>query len=287
MTLQNSALGWGGALIAASLALSLFAAPAASAETADLFTISGVKLDGSAASTNAARDLAMAQGRTLAWSELFRRLTAQDQWGQQPKLTDNELSRLISLSEVRNERHNSNRYLAEATFHFSAAEVSKLLRGSNSGSTEPLDSSPMIAITTLSSGLPDGVTEANELKILPPIDKGIRASLTADVRFNSLENWARIRAQSALVTGIAGLDVIGLSPHEAEVDLTYFGPIEDLPQAMARQNLKLSDSAGHYTLELENAATVADEPAETLGVPLVTRLLRATYPIAAAQQGGH
>jgi hypothetical protein len=71
-----------------------------------------------------------------------------------------------------------------------------------------------------------------------------------------LENWGKIRTQSALVAGIADLNVIGLSLHEAEIDLTYFGPIEDLAQAMARQNLRLSDSAGHYTLELGDAATV-------------------------------
>src|ERR1700676_1376088 len=127
MTLQGSASRWRGALVPLLLALSILAAPAASAETADLFTVTGVKVDASAASTNAARDLAMAQGRTLAWSELFRRLTAQDQWGQQPKLTGNELSRLILLSEVHNERRNTRRYLAELTFHFSEAEVLKLL----------------------------------------------------------------------------------------------------------------------------------------------------------------
>ena len=49
--------------------------------------------------------------------------------GTPPKLTDNELSRLISSYEVRNERRNSKRYLAEATFHFGQTEVSKLLQG--------------------------------------------------------------------------------------------------------------------------------------------------------------
>jgi hypothetical protein len=100
-----------------------------------------------------------------------------------------------------------------------------------------------------------------------------------------LANWAKIRVQSALVAGIAGLDVIGLSLHEAEVDLAYFGPIEDLPQAMARQNLELSNSAGHYTLELGPAATVANERTEALAVPLVRRL-PATSPLVAAQQSG-
>ena len=273
MTLQNSASRRRGALVPVFLALSMLAAPAASAETGDRFTVSGVKVDASAASTNAARDLAMAQGRSLAWSELFRRLTAQDQWGQQPKLSDNELSRLIPSSEARNERRNSKRYLAEATFHFSEAGVSRLLRGPDLGLTEPPDSTSMIALSAVKDGLPS-------------IDSGIRAVLTADVRFDSLANWAKIRAQSARVAGIAGLDVVGLSLHEAEIDLTYFGPIEDLPRAMARQNLKLSDSAGHYTLELGPAATIASGPTEAPAVLLARRLLAPTSTLAAVQQSG-
>jgi hypothetical protein len=273
MTFQVSVSRWRGALLPVFLALSILAAPAASAETADLFTVSGVEVDASAASTNAARDLAMAQGRTLAWSKLFRRLTAQDQWGQQPKLADDELSRLIPLSEVRNERRNTRRYLAEATFHFSQAEVGKLLRGLNDGLSEQPESSPMIP-------------EINNPEHVSSINYGIRAILTADVRFDSLENWVKIRAQSALVKEVADLDVIGLSLHEAEINLTYFGPIEELPKAMAGQNLELSNSAGHYTLELSPAATVANEPAEILAMPLVRRLLPPTSPLAAAQWSG-
>jgi hypothetical protein len=82
------------------------------------------------------------------------------------------------------------------------------------------------------------------------------------------------------------LDVIGLSLHEAEINLTYFGPIEELPKAMAGQNLELSNSAGHYTLELSPAAAVANEPAEILAMPLVRRLLPPTSPLAAAQWSG-
>jgi hypothetical protein len=263
------------------LALSIFAAPAASAQTVDPFTVSGVKVAASARSTNAARDLAMAQGRSLAWSELFRRLTAQHQWGNQPMLADTELSRLIPLSEVRNERRNTTRYLAEATFHFNQTEVEKLLRGLNDGLMERPESSPMIALTPANTGSPDRVTEINEPKRLSSVNDGIRAILTADVRFNSLESWAKIRAQSALVTEISDFDVVGLSVQGAEIDLTYLGPMEDLTKAMARQNLELSNSSGHYTLELRNAATAANEPAQILAVLPRKTVASAGLPAAA------
>jgi hypothetical protein len=273
MTLQASASRWRGTLDPVFMALSILAAPEASAQTADLFTVSGVRVAAAAASTNAARDLAMAQGRSLAWSELFRRLTAQDQWGNQPKLADNELSRLIPLSEVRNERRNTTHYLAEATFHFSQTGVEKLLRGPNDGLIERPESSSMIPPTPGNTGSLDPFTQMDESKRLSTINYGIHATLTADVRFDSLENWAKIRAQSARVTEISDFDVVGLSVHGAEIDLTYLGPMEDLTKAMARQNLELSNRAGHYTIELGHAATVANEPAEILAVPLVRRLL--------------
>ena len=111
----------------------------------------------------------------------------------------------------------------------------------------------------------------------------MRALLTADVRFESLENWTKIRAQSVLVEEVAVFDVIGLSLQEAENDLTYFGSAEELPKAMARQNLKLSNSDSHYTLELGNAPTAADEPTKILVMPLVRGLPLPTPPLAAEQ----
>jgi hypothetical protein len=268
MALRNRAWRWRGTLAPVFLAVSILAASAASAETPDLFTVSGVKIAASAESTTTARDLAMAQGRSLAWSELLLRFTAEDQTGTLPKLTDNELSHLISSFEVRNERRNSKRYLAEATFHFSQTEVSNLLHGSKVVLAEPSGSLRMIRLTAGKTGLLNRLTGINELKSLSSINYGMRVFLTTDVRFDSLEDWVKIRTQSALVQEIADMDVIGLSKHAAEIELTYFGPIEDLPKAMARQNLKLSNSAGQYTLELGPLASAANDPAEMPAGPL-------------------
>ena len=63
------------------------------------------------------------------------------------------------------------------------------------------------------------MTGIKELKSLSLINYGMRVFLTTDVRFDSLEDWAKIRAQSALVQEIADMDVIGLSKHEAEIEM--------------------------------------------------------------------
>ena len=105
-------------LIPTLLALGLVSAAhgegiTAAAGAADLFTISDVKVDATATSPRAARDLAMAQGRPLAWSKLFRRLTVEGAWASQPQLADGQLLGLIGSVEAGNERRNTTRYLAD------------------------------------------------------------------------------------------------------------------------------------------------------------------------------
>src|SRR3954468_18640803 len=84
----------------------------------DLFTVTGTKVDASAESAIAARDLAMTQGRPAAWTKLYRRLTAAPMWAKQPQLDENALLRLIRSFEVSGERRSTTRYLADVTFHF-------------------------------------------------------------------------------------------------------------------------------------------------------------------------
>jgi hypothetical protein len=77
-----------------------------------------------------------------------------------------------------------------------------------------------------------------------------RARLTADVEFDSLDDWAKIRKQLGAVRAVSGLDVIGLSLHEAEVELTYSGRPEQLRDALAQQDLSLDNAQGQFTLQL-------------------------------------
>jgi hypothetical protein len=77
-----------------------------------------------------------------------------------------------------------------------------------------------------------------------------RARLTADVQFDSLDDWAKIRKQLGAVRAVSDMDVIGLSLHEAELALTYSGRPEQLRDAMAQQDLNLINAQGQYTLQL-------------------------------------
>jgi hypothetical protein len=107
-------------------------------------------------------------------------------------------------------------------------------------------------------GIADAITDkaAEAWKNRSSVDYGSRARLTADVQFENLEQWAKIRASLSNVRAISDLDVIGLARNEAEIDLAYFGRVEQLRDAMAQQNLTLAASPDGYTLQLRG--TTAD-----------------------------
>jgi len=333
----------------------VFGAVAADAAPApDLFTVAGVKVDATAESATAARDIAMDQGRPVAWTRLFRRLVAQGNWSKQPQLDENTLLRMVRSFEVANERRSTTRYLAEVTYHFNPAAIRAALRQAGVPYTEararPALVIPVIAgkpgvdpmgpwfaawkDPVMQQGLvpfvlpasdpqdeevlsrPD-IVQADWASVAPlarrynaaevviavasedaktvqmvelsptqrvpasfayanssfPADAEVvaekayetwktrsavnfstRARLTADVRFDSLDDWAKIRKQLRSVRAVSDVDVLGLSLHEAEVGLNYFGRPEQLRDALAQQDLSLINAEGQYTLQLSGSS---------------------------------
>jgi hypothetical protein len=105
------------------------------------------------------------------------------------------------------------------------------------------------------SALADAVTEkvAETWKGRSSVDYATRARLVTDVQFNSLEEWSRIRTQLGAVRAISDFEVLGLARNEAEIDLGYFGRVEQLRDAMAQQNLSLVPGPEGFTLQLSGA----------------------------------
>ncbi|MBI1209937.1 MAG: DUF2066 domain-containing protein [Alphaproteobacteria bacterium] len=94
----------------------------------DLWTVSNVQVDATGTSPSTAKDAAMGQGRQIAWTQLFRRMTPANEWARQPQLASNELELLVKSFDVANERHSSTRYLATVTFRFNPITVRSALR---------------------------------------------------------------------------------------------------------------------------------------------------------------
>lgn len=97
---------------------------------------------------------------------------------------------------------------------------------------------------------------AEAWKTRTSLDFSTRGHLVADVQFNSLAQWARIRAQLRAVRAVSDVDVVGLAANEAEIDLTYFGRVEQLQEALAQQSLTLTGSPAAYTLQLGAIAAI-------------------------------
>ena len=88
-------------------------------------------------------------------------------------------------------------------------------------------------------------------------ERNLRA--VADVSFDSLEDWAKIRAQLGSTRAVSDYDVLGLALHEAEISLSFFGRPEQLRDTLAQQNLTLTNSGGQYQLQL-GGTTAANAP---------------------------
>jgi hypothetical protein len=91
----------------------------------------------------------------------------------------------------------------------------------------------------------------------PIVDGSTGTHLTADVRFDTLQDWATLRARLGAVKSVTKMDVVGLALHEAQIDLAYSGQLEPLRDALKQENLELSSIAGQYMLE-NRTATAAN-----------------------------
>jgi hypothetical protein len=100
------------------------------AQENSLFTVSGVHVDASGASSTEALNTAIAQGRSKAFQIVYRRLTRQADWPRQPQLDAAGLLRLSRGYSIANERRSTTRYVADVTYMFNPEAVARLLRAS-------------------------------------------------------------------------------------------------------------------------------------------------------------
>lgn len=118
------------------LALAWALAAIVPARAEDLYTVSSVHVDASAASSAEALNLAIAQGRPRAWQILYRRLTRQQDWARQPSLDAAALVRLSRSYLPANERRSTTRYVADVTYMFNPESVARTLRDANIAFTQ-------------------------------------------------------------------------------------------------------------------------------------------------------
>ncbi|CAO3452617.1 hypothetical protein [Azospirillum argentinense] len=126
-------------------------APAA-VPAADPFTVTGVKVDVSAANANAARDQAIRDAQVKAWAELYKRLvpTATSV----PRVSDIELARLVQGFEIDDEKVSATRYVGSITVRFRPNPVRETLAGGGQQYVEPPARPYVILPVTVVDGRP-------------------------------------------------------------------------------------------------------------------------------------
>lgn len=115
-------------------ALWAFAPGAASAQGSgrdNVYTVSGVIVDQTAANAAAAQEAAFAAGRRMAFDRLVRRLTIPQELASRPTPApdDAALERLVLSADVANEQRSTTRYIGRLSVRFDPSGVRTLLRG--------------------------------------------------------------------------------------------------------------------------------------------------------------
>ena len=118
-------------LIALALASMLACWPVSTTRaqgTADLFQVSRIPVDASAADAVAAREQALVQGQVEGLRRLLRRLAPADAYDRLPVVGPAEIERYVQNFEIAEEQVASNRYLAQLTVGYQPDAVRELLQ---------------------------------------------------------------------------------------------------------------------------------------------------------------
>ncbi len=102
------------------------------ASTAAIYTVTDIAIDERAENAADARQRAISRARQMAFAQLVRRLSLDDDIANLPyDLTDREIAQLVTGFEVAREKSSVTRYLADFTVRFDPDAIRALLRRNN------------------------------------------------------------------------------------------------------------------------------------------------------------
>ena len=108
-------------------AVSMRAGPAPAQETDEAYSAT-VKVDATADSAAAAREIARIDGQRRALASVIEHLSGGSEPAKPPKLDDKAITDMVASFEVANEHMSAVRYVADYTFHFRPSKVRRLVR---------------------------------------------------------------------------------------------------------------------------------------------------------------
>jgi|SRR5271166_799866 len=108
----------------------------AAAQDSDESYSATVKIDATADSAAAAREMARVDGQRRALAAVIERLSGSSETVKPPKLDDKAITDMVASFEVANEHMSAVRYVADYTFHFRPSKVRRLVRVAESAPSE-------------------------------------------------------------------------------------------------------------------------------------------------------
>jgi Uncharacterized protein conserved in bacteria (DUF2066) len=135
-----------------------------------------VRVDATADSAAAARDLARIDGQRRALALLVNQLSGSSDSAKLLKLDDKTITDMVESFEVANERMSAVRYLADYTFHFRPSKVRRLIHIPDNAATE----ATVKPAVTEGGGKPAAAESSKPLVVLPLFKDGARTVLWDD-----------------------------------------------------------------------------------------------------------
>jgi hypothetical protein len=136
-------------------ALCAFAPGAASAQSANVYAVSGVYVDETAADAATAQAAAFAAAQRIGYERLVRRLSIPEELaargGAIPQLDAAAIERLVLSVDVEDQRRSATRYVGRLTVRFDPSSVRTLLR-QNSLTVVDTRTSPVLVAPVVSAG---------------------------------------------------------------------------------------------------------------------------------------
>ncbi|HMD63568.1 MAG TPA: DUF2066 domain-containing protein [Stellaceae bacterium] len=117
------------------------AGPAPAQESDEAYSAT-VKVDATADSAAAAREMARIDGQRRALAAVIERLSGSSETTKPPKLDDKAITDMVASFEVTNERMSAVHYVADYTFHFRPSKLRRLVRASESAPAESGSKTP-------------------------------------------------------------------------------------------------------------------------------------------------
>ncbi|MFQ5954797.1 MAG: DUF2066 domain-containing protein [Kiloniellales bacterium] len=190
------------------LVLPSFAWGVAGTDEDDLFTVAGVKVDATADTAAAARDVALAEGQERALAILFRRLTLRRDHARLPTPSRQRVAELVRALEIAEERTSAVRYLAEITVRFKPAEVRLALRLAGLRFAETVRRPELVLPVYLVAGTPLLWDEPNPWKAAWSAHPAGGGLVTLAVPIGDLSDMSDISAEQAIAQDATRLDAI-------------------------------------------------------------------------------